>query len=289
MKYQLAKGVVGADGGEDVARKVESNARTVEEAVKVALVKLSATLDQVDIKILDAGSPGKVLGLGSREARVSVSLREQPYDHDDREVEVYEDASSASSESLENVPVANSKGDVEASNEGSERGRNADVEDGEDLVPEEEIVRIATELIEGIVERMGFEAEASVEYVEGENPTFNVVSTDPEELRPLIGRGGETLRSFGFLLNTMISRAAQRSVRVTLDVNGHRSEREKEIRRLAEGAANDVRSSQEPSSMEPMSPYERRLVHVALAEDPDVDTYSIGEGRDRHVVVGPKV
>jgi len=280
-----------------VAKKVESNARTVEEAVKVALVKLNATLDQVDIKILDAGSPGKVLGLGSREARVSVSLREQPYDHDDREVVGYDDVSSVSSQDesaagddpLKNVPDDNSSRDFEASSAGSKAEGWADVEDGEDLISDEEIAQIATELIEGIVARMGFEVEASVEYVKGETPVFNVTSSDPEELRPLIGRGGETLRSFGFLLNTMISRTAQRSVRVTFDVNGHRSEREKEIRRLAEDVATDVRSSQEPSSMEPMSPYERRLVHVALADDPDVRTYSIGEGRDRHVVVGPKV
>ena len=158
------------------------------------------------------------------------------------------------------------------------RPRGELMEAGEDLENE------AEGLLESLLERMGFMADFDL--VSEDPLSYNIVGDD--DFGRLIGRQGETLRAFGYLVNLMLGRRLGRPCRVIVDVNGYRQRRADQLAELATTLADEVRSTQEPITLDAMPANERRLVHVALADDEDVRTYSIGEGDERRVVISPR-
>lgn len=103
----------------------------------------------------------------------------------------------------------------------------------------------------------------------------------------IIGRGGRTLAALEYITNAVINRQEGSNVRVSVDVGGYRRRRDERLRETAMRAADRVRKSGEPVELEPMSAAERRVIHVALADEEGVVTESVGEGRGRRVVVRP--
>lgn len=277
---------------------------SVEDAVKRALLQLNVTLDEIDVDVINSGSRG-VLGMGREDARVRVRVRSQPYseEEEDEEDEDQNEAVAEEAEAEADVPVAAERPQVEAEpheepaaktppvgepmTEGApstpsppavRRPRGELLESGEDLENE------AEELLESLLDRMGFVADFDL--VSDEPLAYNIVGD--EDFGRLIGRQGETLRAFGYLVNLMLGRRLGRPCRVTVDVNGYRQRRADQLAELAETLADEVRATKEPITLEAMPANERRLVHVALADDEDVRTYSIGEGDERRVVISPR-
>ncbi|MCY3895544.1 MAG: Jag N-terminal domain-containing protein [Chloroflexi bacterium] len=279
---------------------------SVEDAVKRALLQLNVTLDEIDVDVISAGSRG-VLGMGREDARVRVRLRSQPYSVEAAEADdtvpddtVPNDAvpddvvAEAASEEPAAEDVKEEKPDDEApvtadaeppvakvsesATSTGRRPRGELMESGEDLENE------AEELLENLLDRMGFVADFDL--VSEEPLAYNIVGDD--DFGRLIGRQGETLRAFGYLVNLMLGRRMGRPCRVIVDVNGYRQRRADQLAELAETLADEVRATQEPITLEAMPANERRLVHVALADDEDVRTYSIGEGDERRVVISPR-
>lgn len=103
----------------------------------------------------------------------------------------------------------------------------------------------------------------------------------------IIGRGGRTLAALEYVTNAVLNRHDDENVRVTIDVGGYKRRRDDRLRTLAHGTATKVREHGDPIELEPMNAGERRVVHMALADDPTVVTESTGQGRDRRVVVKP--
>ena len=268
---------------------------TVEDAVKRALLQLNVSLDEIDVDVLSSGSRG-VLGMGREDARVRVRLRSQPYseeeaaDEDEEpEAEVPEVAEEPQVEAVEvDEPVEETPEPVaaeppapavaEPAAPAGRRPRGELMEAGEDLENE------AEGLLESLLERMGFMADFDL--VSEDPLSYNIVGDD--DFGRLIGRQGETLRAFGYLVNLMLGRRLGRPCRVIVDVNGYRQRRADQLAELATTLADEVRSTQEPITLDAMPANERRLVHVALADDEDVRTYSIGEGDERRVVISPR-
>ena len=110
---------------------------------------------------------------------------------------------------------------------------------------------------------------------------------DGDDAGLLIGRRGETLRSLQFLTTFIASRIMEERVSIFVDVAGYQERRYESLRSLAQKVARRVASSGRPITLEPMPPNERRIVHLALADNPDVDTGSTGSGEGRRVVVEP--
>ncbi len=285
---------------------------TVEDAVKRALLQLHVSLDEIDVDVLSAGSRG-VLGLGREDARVRVRLRSQPYsdeaEDEEPEAELPEAAEAPPVEAVDydeptadeppddepmaDEPAADEPADDEPAPPDAEtpapavaepaapagrRPRGELLESGEDLEHE------AEDLLESLLERMGVMADFDL--VSEDPLSYNIVGDD--DFGRLIGRQGETLRAFGYLVNLMLGRRLGRPCRVIVDVNGYRQRREDQLAELATTLADEVRSTQEPITLDAMPANERRLVHVALADDEDVRTYSIGEGDERRVVISPR-
>ncbi|MDQ6747664.1 MAG: KH domain-containing protein, partial [Candidatus Dormibacteraeota bacterium] len=145
---------------------------------------------------------------------------------------------------------------------------------------------VAEKFLVEILELMGI--EASVEHrLDGRDEGPAIIDIRGADLGALIGWRGDTLRALQLLLNNMVRREMPEAEPVVLDIERYRARREDSVRELAVRVADRAKQNQERIGLEPMQPFERRAVHTALAEDPNVTTESEGEGPDRRVVISP--
>jgi spoIIIJ-associated protein len=159
----------------------------------------------------------------------------------------------------------------------------------QEAVPMERLPEVAEDMLTDLLELMGIDGQVSVREVdiEADSPSI-LLDVEGEDLGVLIGRRGETVAALQYTLGMLVQRRLRRWVRVNVDV-GHYFDRQAAlIRSKAQRTAERVQRGRTPIAMEPMRPAERRIVHMALAEHPDVMTYSIGVGDDRRVVVAPR-
>jgi spoIIIJ-associated protein len=219
----------------------EGAGRTVEEAIRSALRTLGAKREDVDLMVLDEGSRG-VLGLGSREARVRVTL-------------------------LSAIEAGEAEEAVAAQPE-----------------PTDDPVAVARRVTASVVDAMGLSASVTARVEDG---GVYVTVTGPQ-LAPLIGRHGQTLEALDLLVNLMTARRLGRRVPVAVDAERYRERRRETLQALTQRVVSRVRRSGEPAPLDPMPASERRFIHTMLAEDPQVTTYSEGEGAERHIVIAPR-
>ena len=157
----------------------------------------------------------------------------------------------------------------------------------------DEAVAQIKDIVVNLVERMGFDAD--VEYLpdamiteEAENESGMVFDVLGDDLGLLIGRHGQTLSNFQYLVRILAAQRIGEYLPVLVDVNGYRQRRFKSLETLARRTAEQVRTRKMPFSLDPMSAFERRIIHLVLAKDPVVTTQSMGMGDDRKVVVVPR-
>jgi spoIIIJ-associated protein len=151
-----------------------------------------------------------------------------------------------------------------------------------------EALEAGREILAALMEHLGFDVDVEVDT--GETNRLNVVGRgqEKEALGALIGRKGERLSALQHLLNLMLSRRMGEWTRVLVDVEDYRGRRERQLRELAVKAAQRVTETGKMVQFEPMPALERRWLHLALRDDPNVVTQSIGEEPDRRVVVLPR-
>jgi len=155
----------------------------------------------------------------------------------------------------------------------------------------DEVARLGLEVVGNLVDYMGLAARVSRETVPLESQTSLdavLLNVSGRDLGALIGRRGETLRDLQYLSCLMISRPLQRWPNLAVDVEHYKARREKLLTDLARRMADKVRTTDQSVSLEPMPPHERRIVHLALRDDPDVFTESVGQADRRKVVILPK-
>jgi spoIIIJ-associated protein len=156
----------------------------------------------------------------------------------------------------------------------------------------EDEAEIAAQTLDKLLEMMGVRADVSIRDPEtpgdGLGMAKAVLDVEGDDLGLLIGRRGETLQSLQYLLNLMMTRQFKEHMSFTVDVEGYRRRREKQLNSLAQRMADQVRRTHRPVTLEPMPPNERRIIHIALAEDRQVQTSSVGEGDARKVSISPR-
>lgn len=128
--------------------------------------------------------------------------------------------------------------------------------------------------------------EGSYEIEEKEDAFY--VSIDTTEPGRLIGAGGETLQSLQSIVNQIVFKGNKESKRVLMDISGWRKQKEEDLKKQAERWAKEVLETKKEIELEPMSPWQRRIVHMVISESEGVETESIGEGRERHIVIRGK-
>jgi spoIIIJ-associated protein len=142
----------------------------------------------------------------------------------------------------------------------------------------------AKEILEELLKRMGVDAGISAKEIED---YISLEITTPDSAL-VIGRQGKTLGALQYLVNLIINKKSQERIKVILDTEGYRERRKARLTELATKLAQRAKEENTEVFLEPMNPYERRIIHTTLAEDPDVETESVGEGIERQVVISPK-
>ena len=272
-------------------RGVEISARTADEAIAQALKQLRLTREDVEVEVLHPGSPGRLLGFGAEPARIRVTPRSEAPEIVATIADVADGLRSTDHEDEPNeaealavdraARMAGGRSPATAAGNATGEGEEEEERTPESLRGEAELARLM--LVE-LLNRMGI-TDATVELAGVEPVMLNIVG---DELADLIGRRGENLRAIQFVLNLMLNKQLRRRLRVNLDVDGYRTRREDLLRGMAERFAQRVRTTHEAMQLETMPPNERRIIHLVLADDPDVVSESVGEGESRRVVIKPR-
>lgn len=295
---------------------VEASGKSIEDAILQALARLGRNRDEVEITVLQAPSRGS-RGMGARDARVRVFLRAQPGDGYDPTAQEYGPQYADGYRAYPAGPIEPGLGEDFAYDQGYAPGYDQAAPDypqgygegGDDaagsvagqtqglitaalddaLPPDASAEDVAIEALRMILGHMGIRCEIeALEPTGDELLILNIVPVDNQPLSLLIGRRGETLAALQLIVNMIVTKQAGRHERVIVDAEGYRQRREDNLRVMAERIAAQVRSTGTPVMLEAMSPNERRLVHMALADYADISSESTGEGDQRRVVVALK-
>lgn len=280
------------------SKEIESRGPTVDAAVAAGLLRLGLDRDEVTVIVIDEGSRG-LLGIGSREAIVRLianppdatpaAAPAAPPEEPARKPESPAPKPPARQTPPPAPKPAAKQRPVQARrNDDDDDESTATIDTAEDLEAEQ---AAATEVMTALLEKMLVDAEVTGYVTEPDNLTgrrVNIIDIKGEDLGVLIGPRGETLDSLQFLGRLMVAHKLHRRANFVVDVEGFRKRREQALTRLAERMAEKTRQRGEPITLEPMSAYERRIIHMTLRDVPDVYTESAGEGKQRRVRIFPK-
>lgn len=201
---------------------IEVSAKTVEDAISEAAIKLEVPSDKIEYEVITEGSTGFLGLIGSKPAVIKARKKFNLLDH-------------------------------------------------------------TKDFLARMFKAMNVDVNSTVDYDE-ESRTMNIVF-DGEDMGLLIGKRGQTLDSLQYLTSLVVNKEQQEYVRVKVDTENYRSRRKDTLENLAKNIAFKVRKTRKPVVLEPMNPYERRIIHSALQGNKYVETYSEGNEPYRHVVV----
>lgn len=246
-----------------MVEEAEFTGRTVDEAIEQAERALGSHRDVLDIDVISQGSRG-VFGIGAENARIR-AVRKQSVPAEE------ENGARAS------APTAVLDDEDE---EDEEEVRRAPAQ------PEnrEALAREAQTVLQQILESMHFDAQVSVRGTD--SPIMLTISGD--NLGVLIGRRGDNLAALQFMVNLILSKNRRQWPKVVIDIENYRAKREESLRSLADRIAYRVGRQGRPFTLEAMPASDRRIIHLALRDSDEVETYSIGEGPSRRVVIAPR-
>ncbi|MDB5079401.1 MAG: hypothetical protein JWP00_1325 [Chloroflexi bacterium] len=299
-------------------QSVEVQARTVDEAVRIALQRLGRSYEEVDVEVLRPGTPG-VLGIGAEDALVRVTTRPgavrptipaQPYypgpavqnqgyrpqgqppiGQPIPNARPVQPIGQPIPPAIPNgtpigVPLGAPVPAAIARGAGNARAFDAN-----------ELANIGREVVTNLLRRMRIQARPQVEFMppepdengeeDNQSPlvTINLIGGD---LGVLIGRRGEALTDLQYVFNLIMNKKTRTWGRVMIDVEGYRTRRKANLVNLAHRMADQVMATRQPITLEPMPAHERRLVHIALLDHPYIRSESFGEGDERKVTIFPK-
>ena len=231
--------------------KIEASGRTLEEALQMAAHELRVPVDGVEYEVVEEGSKG-FLGLGQSPTVLQAWAKE--------------------GFTPEEYPTPSAEGEGIAA--------APQVETGEDTFVES-LVKTLGEILSA----MDLSAQPVVKSVTPEEVEVNLEGSD---VAILIGKHGQTLDALQYLVSIAANKGQVKTRRVILDAEGYRQRHKEALEKIAHEYARGVKERGQEAELEPQSARDRRIIHMALAEDPDVYTYSEGAGDNRHVVISPK-
>lgn len=198
---------------------VEKTGKSVEEALRLALIDLEVTREEVDYEIIEEGAKG-FLGFGAKEFKIKVSKKNS-------------------------------------------------------------ITDVARNFLESVLKEMNIKADLDIKQ---ENETLSI-NMNGEDMAILIGKRGQTLDSLQYLISLVVNKGRDEYVRVVLDTENYRMKRKETLENLADKLAYKVKKTRKNVVLEPMNPYERRIIHSTLQNNPNVSTKSEGDEPYRKVVI----
>lgn len=284
---------------------IQFSAKTKNEAITKACLELGTSSDQLDIQVISEGSSG-FFGIGSKPAVIKVRKKVQEEEFDilkelakeekkEKKTPVKEEKKEPKKEiKKEMKPVKEpKKGTVTKTQTENKEVKPVAKEAQPKPEPRKPVVRTeeqvqqmkqdAEKFLTGVFGAMELPVEITMNY----DKTADCLEIDfaGEDMGILIGKRGQTLDSLQYLTSLVVNKEQQDYVRVKVDTENYRSRRKDTLENLAKNIAFKVRKTRKPVVLEPMNPYERRIIHSALQGNKYVETYSEGNEPYRHVVV----
>ena len=272
-------------------RTQEATGKTVDEARAKACALLGVQADDLNVsyEVLEMPQKTGFLGLKTTPAKVRVSVEEPdapaaPVVEEKVEPEVKPvveetPAEEPKAEEPAAAPVAEETAPAEETADPAAEGEEPEVPIN---IEENAKVKAAVDYLKEVIALMGVENVTFSAVQKGE---ATIIRLDGEKLGALIGRRGETMESLSYLASLVANRLEGDYIKLGLDVAGYRDKRENDLTVLAQRIGNKVRKTGRSFAMEPMNPYERRIIHSAISKMEGVRSESKGEGRDRRVVI----
>ncbi len=255
-------------------RSQEFTGSSIDEAVFHGLMEMGLSIDEVRIEVLQGETKG-LFGFGAKLARVRLTQR-----GDEELAPIKVEQKAPATEPKRPAPYHKSEQPIEKS--------RPSFDEPESYAYNEALAKEhpGGVFLEGLLKAMGIDATLKAAAVEDGIRIYIESSTKGL----LIGRRGETLDAMQYLTSLIVNRnrKQEKFFRVTLDTEGYRSKREQTLMRLASRQAAKARATGSPVHLEPMNPYERRVLHASLQNNPYVKTHSEGEEPNRRVVITPK-
>ncbi|HJB45461.1 MAG TPA: protein jag [Candidatus Mediterraneibacter surreyensis] len=278
---------------------IRVSAKTLDDAITEALIQLGVTSDRLEYNVIEKGSAG-FLGIGMKQAVIEAWKKEEKTEEPDisdfREA-VKEEISSILDEPVKKEepkkekkePVKKAKDrpakmpkEKKAEEKKEEPVKPAAKEDQVLAEVEEQTIKAVEQFLKDTLKAMDMEVEITSS-IDGDGALY--VDMKGERMGILIGKRGQTLDALQYLANRVANKHQAGYVRVKLDTENYRARREETLKHLAKNIAHKVKRNRRPVVLEPMNPYERRIIHSALQSDPYVTTHSEGEDPYRKVVV----
>ena len=274
--------------GIEMNGSIRVSAKTVDDAITEALIQLGVTSDRLEYEVIEKGSPG-FLGIGMKQAVIEARRKPEPEPEPEPEEIFTKPEKPEIKETKKEAPVHKKK-------EKPERKPRKEVrETKEEAEPEEPkreetvlaevqdvTVQAVEEFLKNTLKAMNMEVEIQSEI---DSDGALSVNMSGDHMGILIGKRGQTLDALQYLANRVANKHQDGYVRVKLDTENYRARREETLRHLAKNIAHKVKRTRRPVALEPMNPYERRIIHSSLQSDPYVTTHSEGEEPYRKVVV----
>lgn len=261
---------------------IRVSAKTLDDAITEALIQLGVTSDRLEYEVIEKGSAG-FLGIGMKQAVIEAWKKEEKQEPSIEDILKEEQKPE---EKEEKVQPKKEKKKQEVRETVKEEVKT------EETVPEKEKQQLAKvedqtiaaveQFIKDTLKAMEMEVEITSSIDEDGALCIDMKG---DHMGILIGKRGQTLDSLQYLANRVANKHQDGYVRVKLDTENYRARREETLRHLAKNIAHKVKRNRRPVALEPMNPYERRIIHSALQSDPYVTTHSEGEEPYRKVVV----
>lgn len=284
---------------------IRVSAKTLDDAITEALIQLGVTSDRLEYNVIEKGSAG-FLGIGMKQAvieawkkedkeeeeflkAVEETIRENPVkeyfakEDNVKEDDVKEHQAEEAAKKEEAVREEKTEKEEASANAKEEKSELVSVKEKELLAKvEDETIRYVEQFVKDTLKAMDMDVEITSS-IDKDGALY--VDMKGENMGILIGKRGQTLDSLQYLANRVANKHQSGYVRVKLDTENYRARREETLKHLAKNIAHKVKRNRRPVILEPMNPYERRIIHSTLQSDPYVTTHSEGEEPYRKVVV----
>ena len=268
-------------------RTQEATGKTVDEARTNACALLGVEKDDINVSYEVLEMPQKTGFLGLKltpaKVRVSVELPDEPAAAPAAPVEepapVVEEKAAPAAEPVVEETAPEAPAAVEEPAAPAAEGEEVEVPIN---IEENAKVKAAVDYLQEVIEKMGVQ---DVKFSAVQKGEATIIRLDGEKMGALIGRRGETMESLSYLASLVANRLEGDYIKLGLDVAGYRDKRESDLTALAQRIGAKVRRTGRSFAMEPMNPYERRIIHSAIGKMEGVRSESKGEGRDRRVVI----
>ena len=282
---------------------IRVSAKTLDDAITEALIQLGVTSDKLEYEVIEKGSAG-FLGIGMKQAVIEAWRKEEKEPEPDIREMIKEEMSLNQEEEIVKKDTVQPKKDKREKDSGAEKkvksakekqvkektvkeetaeSEQAPAKEKQELAKvEEQTIKAVEEFVQDTLKAMNMEVEITSSIDED---GALCVDMKGDHMGILIGKRGQTLDALQYLANRVANKHQDGYVRVKLDTENYRARREETLKHLAKNIAHKVKRNRRPVALEPMNPYERRIIHSALQSDPYVTTHSEGEEPYRKVVV----